>query len=257
MLVGLNAQSTDYPSHFSAFPKTALCRVFGGVGSGIPPWSGDKLSVLPMSIIPHVSFKDWQDDCAAVKRWLDQMPPSSVLRQVWLTYQHEPEGDMTPQEYRRRWAVLAAAVAAHPNAARVILVPIQTLQWTVNTAADKGQGDPFTWWAGVGHAAGMDCYVDSWASAYPDPARFIAPAVRLAAGVGRPLVVPELGVIRLKGDESGVRRAAWIRAVCQALRLAGCEAVSWWCAPGANDRDFHLSDAPSAQAWADVTVGRY
>lgn len=260
MLVGLNVQSQDYPSHFTTFPNAAVCRVFAGPGSGLPAWAGDKISVLPPSIIPHVSFKDWSDDCANVLKWLDQMPAHPVPAEVWLTYHHEPESDtsvFTPSEYRRRWKLLDAAVRSHRNGGRIRLVPIQTLQWTVNTAAGKGGGDPFLWWAGINAPyVGMDLYVDSWASAYPDPAKFIAPLVTLAAGVGRPLVVPELGVIRLKGDDAGTKRAAWIRAVSVALRESGCAAVSWWCAPGTGDRDFHLSDKPSMQAWRDVMNGK-
>lgn len=253
MLVGLNVGSDDYLTHFTTFGKTALCRVFAPPGAGMPDWASTALSTLPPSVTPHASFKDWNDDCAHVLAWLDRMPVPGV----WLTYHHEPEGDMDPSEYRRRWGLLHAAVKSHRNAAKVTLVPIQTLQWTVNTADSKGKGDPFLWWAGVDTPyVGMDCYVDSWASAYPDPEKFLAPLVRLAAGVGRPFVVPELGAIRLAGDSDGAKRAAWIRKVGAVLRAHNCRAVSWWCAGGANNRDFHLSDAPSKQAWLDVMNGK-
>lgn len=257
MMVGLNVSATDYASHFTAFAHPALCRVFAPAGAGMPDWAGTAISTLPPTVIPHVSFKDWRDDCSHVLAWLDRIPASVPF--AWVTYHHEPEGDpdFDPSEYRRRWGLLHQAVTAHRNGRRITLVPIQTLQWTTNTAAGKGRGDPFLWWAGVDTPfVGMDCYVDSWATSYPDPQTFLAPLLRLSAGVGRPFVIPELGSVRLAGDTDGTRRAAWIRKVAAELRAHDCRAVSWWCATGANNRDFHLSDAPSHQAWQDVLLGR-
>lgn len=257
MIVGVNCQPTDYPQHFDQLPKARICRVFAGPGQGLPDWSGSVLPTLPGHVIAHVSFKDWRDDCRDLVAWMDAMPaPARQLgglpvRPVWLTYHHEPEGDMTPGEYRRRWQIMAAALDGHPKRAWVALVPIQTLQWTVNPL--KGGGDPFTWWAGVGDYAAMDCYVDSWAATYPAARAFLAPLARLARGVGRQPVVPELGSVRLAGDADGTRRARWITEVAAALRAIGCAQMSWWCAPGSNGHDFHLSDAASMAAWRAET----
>lgn len=97
-----------------------------------------------------------------------------------------------------------------------------------------------------------DRQANSWAPRYPDPAGFLTPALRLAAGTGRRLWIPELGAVRLPADRSGAGRGAWITAVAAVLRAAGCAAVSWWDATSRTGHDLRLTDGPSRQAWTAV-----
>lgn len=256
MLVGVTLAPEEYTSRLERWAVSGLCRVFGQPGAGIPSWKSDpRFRALPKTCVPAVSFKDWPGDTAAraaVNSHLDGLPAD---RAEWLIFDHEPENDpkADPLVYRRRWQVLAATVRGHAASARATLVPTTTLQWTVA----RGGGDPFTWWAGCGDYAGVDCYADSWRDTYPDPATFFAPALRLADGVGRPLAVPELGAIRMPSDPTGARRADWIRRVAVLLRREGCAGVAWWdAADKTTGRDFRLDDGPSRQAWADVLAGK-
>jgi hypothetical protein len=254
MRVGVDLVPADMPTRFGRYPGCTLARVFGPPGAGIPAWGGARLAAAPTGITPHVSFKDWPDDdtaSAAVVSHLNKLPEG---RTEWLTYNHEPEGDLDPAEYRRRWGVLAGVVHAHPARPRVTLVPIQTLQWTDNPS--KGAGDWSIWWAGVGDAVGWDCYADSWRDAYPAVGQFLATPLLAAAAIGLPLVVPELGAIRMPSDKTGDGRANWIRTVASALKVHGAAAVSWWDATGTGGRDFRLDDSPSYNAWRDVLAGR-
>jgi hypothetical protein len=253
MLVGATVDPTDY-GRLNRLPGAGLCRVFGKPTAGIPSWKVDpRFRALPKTVTPAVSFKDWPSDVqaqAAINSHLDALPAD---RHEWLIFDHEPEpgAKADPLVYRHRWQIAAATVRAHPASSRVTLVPTTTLQWTVA----HGGGDPFTWWAGMGDFAGMDCYADSWRDVYPDPAIFLAPALRLADGVGRPLAVPELGAIRMPSDPTGAKRADWIRAVVTLLRREGCAAVAWW-DKAEGTHDFRLDDAASRAAWADVIAGK-
>lgn len=260
MLVGVNVQQTDYDATFSAFPGARYCRVFFKPGEGLRPWSVPRLAGLPAAVLPHVSFKDWPSDATAigwVHAWLDGMPDYLTraplipgVGSAALTWHHEPEGDGIPVvEYQRRWALLDAAVRAHPNGPLVAAVPIQTRYWAA--AARKGGGSPFGWWAGSGTGAAFDAYADFPAQDYPDPARFVDIAFRLAAGTGRPLWVPELGAVRLASDTDGQGRAAWMTEVVRLLREGGCVAVGWWHQFGSSGYDYRLDDAASA-AWAEA-----
>lgn len=272
MLVGLNCAVEDYSSHFVTFPGVRVTRVFSQPTVGILPWTHPKVANLPRTVAPHMSFKDWPDDVSAsrmVSAWLDAAPgylldSPLLLPEVGfsalLTYLHEPENDtLTPAVFQHRQEVLHDTVRGHRKGHLVAVMPIQTLQWTQaasTSTATKGDGNVFQWWAGVGDFCGIDCYANSWEPTYPDPVKFLELPLRLAAGAGRPLWVPELGAVRLATDPDGSKRAAWIRTVAGILRSLGCAAVSWWCASGSNGKSIHLDDAASSNAWRDVIARR-
>lgn len=259
MRVGLTCSPDNYRSHAATFPDAAFCRVFAGPGAGLPtlgraPWP------------EWVSFKDWPAEQTLIA-WLDR-----IVRPTIITLEHEHDNGKTAAQqtaafraaHFARWRDLMAIIDAHPNRPLITAMPIQTLQWTVaasNPARGifKGDGNWRTWWAGVGDGAAMDCYVDSWAGHYPDPAKWLRLPVEFAHGAGRRLWIPELGSALL-GDDTGPGRAAWITDVVAVLREAGCAGVAWWCAlgtPGGTGeiRDFHLTDQPSAHAWRAAIDG--
>jgi hypothetical protein len=266
MRVGLTCAVTDYATHFKAFPAASFARVFCQPGDRLLPWTHPKLANLPATVSPWVSFKDWPGD-AELNAWLDKVPRPTIL-----TYHHERDNapnvaDQTRvarSAYFSRWRHLYDVVCAHKNRPLVQVIPIQTLQWTMARSNDakglvKGDSDWRTWWAGVGDGYGIDSYVDSWATGYPDPAKWLAPQFEMAAGVGRGLWLGELGSVLL-GRDTGAGRAAWIRDVVDLLRERNCAGAAWWCAIGkagskGEVRDFHLSDKASADAWRAAMDG--
>lgn len=192
-----------------------------------------------------------------------------------LTWCHEGEPDciaagIKPTEWRRRHRLVYDTIRAHPRGARVGYMSIQTGTWTeahsdpATAGKVKGDYDPLTWWSGTGDYAGYDAYVlsqDKRAISlkdYPDPALCFTTARALAAGSGRRLYLPELGVIKqgmTGAQDDGSVRAQWLMQVLPYLRSIGCAAVSWWDSAGANGRDFRL-DPISLKAWKDAIAGR-
>lgn len=206
----------------------------------------------------------------------DGMPESDGISFL-LTYFHEGERDflesnLTVREWRRRHRLIYKTIRQHARGHRVAYVPIQTLTWTeaVSYVDDsgkfvpKGDRDPIAWWAGVGDYAGWDCYATSVtnkppaAALYPAPAKFLELPLQSANSSGRPLFLPELGVIRQGSPaDTGTYRADWMRQVATYLADHGCAGVAWWDALGSNSRDFRLTDAPSRAAWQNIIAGRF
>jgi hypothetical protein len=250
MLVGLNIAPPEYGQHAHAFPGVGVARVFGAPGKGVPAWTSAAMMGLPAGAIPHVSFKDWPSMPASMLLpWLDAIPAD---RRVWLTYHHEPEGDMDPGLYRSRWAQLREIADGHHARPRVTLVSIQTLY----PARRKALGAWRDWWAPAADVMGWDCYSETTFDCYePAPSLLGLPAAA-AAEAGVRWMVPELGAVRATWDTDGRARAAWIAECVAYLRAHGCEAVSWWCAAGSNGKSYHLDDPASAAAWRDVIAGR-
>lgn len=261
---GVNAAPADIPATLAAYPGMTSCRVFAGPGEGIPAWTDPAMAALRKAgVTAWPSFKDWPSDARAlpmVNTWLDTLP--SDVAQVWLTYHHEPEGDLDADLYRARWIRLGRAVRAHRFRDRVRLVPIHTLYPARHKIGDQFSPYATAWVAGdwhrwsptdqgryVGDYMGWDCYLESTARAYEPPHTFLAIPTGSAMCLGVPLVVPELGALRLAGDESGTGRAEWIDACLAHLRRHGAVTVNWWNALGSAGQDYRLTDAPSAAAW--------
>ncbi len=264
MRVGLNIDPAQLPGTLTTFPGISSCRVFGPAGRGIPAWAGPTMAALiSAGISPWVSFKDWPSNAqalAAVRAWMDMMP--AAVSSAMLTYHHEPEGDILPADYRARWVQLAAAVRAHPNAAKIKLVPIHTLYPARHKIFDRYTND-WTKWLGVwqqwaptdaagrylGDWMGWDCYQEIAATDYEDPAAFFRIPIGAAHQAGVPLAVPELGAIRTVTDPTGTGRAAWIAACLTMLHSSGTAAVNWWQSTGTNGLDYRLTDPAGASAW--------
>jgi hypothetical protein len=270
MRIGLTASPAELPATLTAYPNLATCRVFAPPGKGIPAWTSPTMTALIRAgAIPWPSFKDWNSDGQATTStnvWLTAMPPD--LPEVWLTYHHEPEADLNPRDYRRRWALLARTVRAHHNGDRVKLIPIHTLYPTRHKIWDRYSTD-WTQWVGiwqqwaptaidgryVGDYMGWDCYLETTAATYEDPRRFFATPIGAAHATGVPLVIPELGAIRTATDTTGAGRAAWITECLTHLRQHDTQAVCWWQSTGTNGKDYRLSDDPARRAWQDAISG--
>ncbi len=266
MRVGLNVEAKELPAALANFPAMATARVFGPPGSGIPTWTSPTVTALRKAgVVPWISFKDWTSDTAAsaaLRTWM-VIPDDVTL--TYLTYHHEPQGDLNPNEYRRRWRIVADVVRAHRNAARVKLVPIDVLYPSRRKIWDRYRTD-WTQWTGIwqqwaptdragrylGDYMGWDCYLEITATTYERPERFFATPIGAAHTLGVPLVIPELGAIRVPSDDSGMQRAAWINNCLLYLAAQDCRLVNWWHATGTNGKDYRLTDTPSADAWRNA-----
>ncbi len=263
--VGVNATPSELAATLQTFPGMRFCRVFGAPGRGIPAWTAPAMTELRKAgALAWPSFKDWLGDEAAktmIGTWLDSIPSS--VNETWLTYHHEPEGDLNSYEYRRRWIQLGRWVRAHRNAAKVRLVPIHTLYPSRHKSDDTYSTD-WTKWVGVwqqwmplnrdgsyvGDYMGWDCYLESDAKPYEPPSLLFRAPLAAAKQAGTRLVIPELGALRINGDAGiGTGRAAWINACTEYLDVEGVHAVAWWHNTGTNGADYRLSDKPSAEAW--------
>ncbi len=265
--VGLNANPAELPAVLGDFPGIASCRVFGGPGSGIPSWlrNSAMVNLRKAGVLPWVSFKDWTVDSVAttaVNAWLDAMPAD--VPEAWLTYNHEPEGDLASREYRRRWTLLAKTVRAHKASSRIKLVPIHTLYPSRHKIGDRFNTD-WTQWTGVwqqwaptdsagryvGDFMGWDCYLETTATSYETPESFLRIPIGAAHQAGVPLVIPELGALRTPTDSTGTGRAEWITACLAHLAARQAQAVNWWHATGSGGHDYRL-DAPARTAWINA-----
>lgn len=284
MAIGATVKDEDFGQLSPDGPTGPLrgarfCRTFSAPGQGVLPWSAANRKV-PYPVAEHHSFKDWPDDktaAASINFLLDNLPArlradAPLLPELhpytppWqdaarhdgfsflLTYCHEGENnDLTPREWRRRHRIAYDVVRSHKYGDRVGYMAIQTDTWTKMASRPdehKGDGDVLEFWAGVGDFAATDTYVMSVTNKpaapalYPSPAPFFELAVRLAYASGRPLFIPEIGVIRQGSPaDAGNLRAAWLQAVIVYLRSVGCAGVAWWAALGTGGRDFRLDPA--------------
>lgn len=187
-----------------------------------------------------------------------------------VAYFHEGERDFIEQglpvrEWRRRHRLVYQTIRQHPNGHRVGYMPIQTGTWT-EAASDpatgriKGDWDPLAWWAGVGDCVGYDQYVPTVTNKppapglYPAPDKFLAIPLQLARSTGRRLFLAEVGSAKQGTPaDTGSFRGPWIRAVAQYAASQGVAGMAWWDDLGS--KDFRLTDAPSAAAWAAVLAG--
>jgi hypothetical protein len=268
--VGVNVSAEDLTGALDTFPRMRFCRVFGPPGAGIPSWRSPVVSqLLAAGVTPWFSFKDWTSDAAALaafNTWLDACPAG--VSEAYLTYRHEPMGDadIDADTFRDRWVRLAGACDAHRYGHKIRLVPIFHLYPVRHKCSDRYSrtsaewvGDWVRWWPTMrdggpaGDMMGWDCYQELSATRYEDPASFLRVPVGAAYAAGVPLVIPELGAVRVAGDATGEGRAAWISGCVAHLRAEAAVGVAWWHGQGASNADYRLGDAPSIAAWRRAT----
>jgi hypothetical protein len=227
MLVGVD--NPDVAATVKAFPGVRIIRVFGSPGKGIPAWSSTQMKAcVANGVLPHVSFKD-APTAALVNPWMDAIPAGV---KVWLTWHHEPEGDLPPADYAAAWATLAQLVAAHPKHGQVTTVGILTYY-----AETHGKGPWQTWVTGHEQMLGMDMYV-TIGSALPTSVAFFAILDQIAAVTGKPVCVPELGA-----QPTTAGYAAWLTSCLAYGRQRGYRAMSVWNTMGTNGVNYSLSGA--------------
>ncbi|MFI1194076.1 hypothetical protein ACH4T9_12575 [Micromonospora sp. NPDC020750] len=228
----------------AAMPGLRYMRDFGKDGpdaDSLPelPAHGAGKMATPASCLIHVS---WKDDVEQLAGWLD-----GLTRPVYLTWWHEPMGDITPAEYRAAGKHMAEIIAGHPNR-RLVLGngPIVTRWWL-----DQGGGNPADWWYDGATFYGVDCYNDSKVK-YRTPAEMFGSAARVARDRGVPWLVPEFGVERTTTDKDGSGRAKALREHAAWLRQQrDCLAVGWWNIGGGIIAGLE----PEQSVWRDVLAG--
>jgi hypothetical protein len=200
------------------FPKMAYTRVFASPGGGIP-----SVAKIPLTVKPHASFKDVPTP-ALVNPWL-----AALTRPVFLTYHHEPEGDISPTAYKAGWTALAQLVKAHPNGHFVTLVEIFTQYAQVHKKSTQwGIASCASLWSGKAEAMGWDCYLEHAATAFVPPATFFSGLLAAAKAANVPFMVPELDSIPMASDHDGSVQAAWLTSCAAYLKANGAIAVSVW-----------------------------
>jgi hypothetical protein len=262
MVIGTDARNNIWdPVLTTKFPASRLTKVFFSPGDGIKPWTAPWYTTLPPTVLPHVNFKDWASDgaaIAAVNTFLDNMPAAlssaplipELGISMAITWFQEPEDNFSggATEFKRRYGVLWDTVRAHANGPLVAVLAVQKYYWT----RFHNSGDWSTWFP-AGHVdyASIDSYNPTGTGVYDDPDDFMALLLDFRDGTGLPLWIPELGAGLQPGDTTGAGRAAWITAVTGRLAKAGCVAVSWWDGVGV-EADESLSDQASIDAWASL-----
>ena len=249
-LVGIDAPTgSEWNAAMTTFPGARYWRDFGSDGPDadtlpeLPNMGAGKFLTAPAGSVPHVS---WKDDVEQLGGWLD-----GVNRSIYLTWYHEPMGDVTPTTYRATGARVSQIVAAHRNR-RFVLGhgPVVTRYWL-----DEGGGNPADWmYPGATHI-GVDCYQDTpTASSYWAVSRMFGVAfgkIRTAFP-GIRLWVPEYGITKLSTDSTGTGRAQAIRSQITWLKgQPDVDGVAYF-HNQAQFAKFALTDAPSQQAWRDM-----
>lgn len=246
-LLGMTAQPGDTALTFSTFADIAYFRDFGKDTADpdslteLTPHGTGKLAQAPAACVAHVS---WKDDVEALGPWLSAAPGD---RSYYVTWHHEPMGDMTPAAYRSSAGKIPQILAGHPKAHLVLgHGPVVTRYWLEqpgNSAAD---------WAYPGMTFfGGDCYNGS-TSFYRTPAQMFGSTATAARSFGVPWLVPEYGIERITTDGSGAGRAQTMRDhIAWARTQPDCLAIGWWNIGG--DRITGLE--PEQTAWRELLAG--
>ncbi|PTA46220.1 hypothetical protein [Micromonospora sp. RP3T] len=245
LLVGMSAEKGARTRQVVAdYPDIRYMRDYGTDGPDadalpeLPALDAGKFVDAPSAVM-HVS---WKDDVEQLAGWLD-----GARRPIYLTWYHEPMGDVTPATYRATAARVTQLVAGHPNRRWVLgHGPIVTRYWL-----DEGGGNPADWaYPGMTHY-GVDCFSRDTAAYWPASRMFgVAFGKVRAACPGVRLLVPEYGLSRTTADTTGAGRAQAVRDHVGWLRQqTDVDAIAYW----NNWAEFALGDPPlDATAWRDL-----
>lgn len=235
--LGVDFPPTMAAAHRELFPNSRYRRLFSdGNWSELPAM----LAQEPSEVLAHVSAK--QHTLASLYDLLDVLE-----RDIWLTYYHEPMGNVAPADYRATAATVAAQIAAHPNGHRVLLNGPNLTRYWIDPAPSQGQGNPDDFWYDGATAFFNDCYTGG--AQYRTPSNMFDLTVQYAASKGVPWAVPELGGQRIASDTNGSVRAVWLRDLVEYADTHGCLAMAWFC----KGTTGHLENYPNElTAWQEL-----
>lgn len=250
LLVGIDAPTgTEWTSALATWQNPRYTREFGTDGSDtdalpeLPSMSAQKITTLPAGASLHVS---WKDDVEQLSTWLN-----GLTRPTYLTWYHEPMGNVAPATYRATATRMTQIINGHAKRHLVLgHGPIVTRYWL-----DDGGGSPTDWGYPGMTFYGIDCYMNAPAatSYYSTAKMFDVPFSKVrAAYPGIRLLVPEYGLARISTDKTGAGRAAAMRNHIAYLRtLSYVDAVAYFNSSAFPNYQI-ASASPEGQAWRDM-----
>lgn len=233
MLVGMegpNGQPTrDIITTYSPrYMRDFGVKLNGESLTSLTPHGTGKLADMPATTIPHVS---WKTDVSRLSAWLDGLD-----RPIYLTWYHEPMGDVTPADYRAAASQIQTIIDRHPNGHYVIgHGPIVTRWWL-----DEGKGNPLDWWYPGATFYGIDWYEPT--TTYKGAPNMTIALDRVRAALpGVRILLPEYGLL-----VGGTDRAGAIHRDMDFFRAQpDVDAVAYWNS-ATSTRDYRIS-VPSAE----------
>jgi hypothetical protein len=245
-IVGMDANPTNWTTTVSTFDGIRYTREFGddtADADTLPELRGHtsgKNVGAPANCIIHHS---WKDDVEQLSSWMD-----GLARSIYLSWYHEPMGNVTPATYRATAGRITEILLNHPKKALVLgHGPIVTRYWL-----DENNGNPTDWgYTGMTHY-GIDCY-NGWSTAYRTPAQMFTTALTKVRNAypGIKIWIPEYGMERITTDTTGSGRAAAMRSHMDFLRQptnSDVVAIAWWNIGG----DEITSLEPEKSEWREI-----
>ena len=170
-------------------------------------------------------------------QWLNQLD-----RPVYLTYWHEPMGDIGPALYRERAAAMARMIQQHPNGGLVLRNgPCLTRYWISQPGTDVED-----WWYDGANAFFADSY--GGGERYMRPDEMFGKIASTAQAFEVPWGVPEFGSTIPTGT-TDADRANWAFMCADWINdQPDCLGIGWFCVDA-----WHLEGTPNTQrTWAEV-----
>lgn len=223
---------SDWPQMYAAYPNPSVVRIFNT--STLPAWTGTSYNVHPTSTVLWLSYKSTTQN---ISTWLDDLPIAR-RNKVLLTYNHEPEQELTATQFKTNFDALLNAIAAHPNRAYIQVGPILTASWQFQNGNGANWGD---WWSTTMRAQcdfnGWDVYNRAGVvpSDYPDP---LSPThsngitlklpVLTSDVLELPWAIGEFGTRRTASDTTGEGAAEWMRKWVEEMDVQACSYACFW-----------------------------
>jgi hypothetical protein len=243
MLIGATMNTADLPTLSVGLAGNNIMRIFpsnatvaGKATKVLPAWSDQRFAYCQkVGAIPFVSTKvDGDPDAVAyVRAQLLTLP--DWIKVLFITDRHEPEGDVTAQQFQANFTAFLKMVDGLPAALRrrIRCGPVLTRTWT----EQNGTGRTYdTYDPGTGDFFGVDMYVQSGTAkavvtpaSMPSPPAFTAEfkAYRKNADDHRDRLWPEWGLIGMPDDPDGTARAGWIRGNYQLVKTWDPAVLGW------------------------------
>lgn len=195
------------------------------------------------NVLMHTS---WKDDVTQLSTWLDTLD-----RDIYISWYHEPEGDVDPAVFRSTCEQMVAIIDAHPNKARVLgNGPITTRYWL----QEGSNGNPTDWGYTGMTFYGIDFYNQSTSSYWGVEQMFVPALTKVrSAYPGIKIIIPEYGFIRTNADTTGTGRAAMLKTHIRWLRTqSDILACAYFNATGSIPGVPFTATSPEGQAWKEL-----
>jgi len=238
--IGLHCIPADIQTDLRDYPGLRAYRHFGkdtGDADSLPELPDVKTDPVWLALAKFPNCRillSWKDDVEQLESWLPTLD-----RDIWLTWYHEPNGNVDPARYRTTARRMVQIINASPNRHRILgNGPIVPRYWLVENG-----GDPQLFWYEGATYYGVDSYNDGQAYKIRE---MVDPAVALATRFGCDTLLGEWGAEQSIDDPSDELRAAATRStVSYARTKPQVKAMMWWNKGG--DRLTKAPTKPSLQ----------